>query len=371
MDEKLKKIILIVLCCFVVLFLFLFLMSSCSSKVKPDTLERMMVEETQKYYSYNKSELPEKDSVTTLSIADLVNKGIIKDLDKILEKDTTCSGTLTIENNNNYYMYSPKLSCNMGTDVYKTENLKELLLDNIVTSGNGLYSVGTEYYFKGDNLNNYIMFDEILWRITKVNSDNSIRLIEAGRREPKVWDDRYNSDITASTGINNFYLNNINSRILDNLHEIYDNEDVLSNDAKGYIKETSLCIGKRNLTDTINDGSIECSVKLDNQYLGLLQLNEYILASLDNSCIDANSNACRNYNYLADFPSSYWTLTANAENTNQVYKINTNIMATTASNTGMDRLVINITENTNVTGTGTEDDPFVVSGFKNELKELE
>lgn len=371
MDEKLKKIIFIVLGCFVILFLFLFLMSSCSSKVNPANLEKIIVEGAKNYYSYNKNELPGKGNVTNISLQELSNKGIIKELDKLLEDDTNCSGALTIENNNNYYMYSPKLSCTMGTEIYKTENLKDLLIQNVVTSGNGLYMVGNEYYFKGDKLNNFIMFDGLLWRITKINNDNSIKLIEAGRRLPKVWDDRYNTEIKASTGINNFYSNNINSRILDSLQEIYSEENILSNDAKGYIKETSLCIGKRNLTDIINDGSIECSEKLDNQYVGLLQLNEYILGSLDSSCVDATSNSCRNYNYLADFPNSYWTLTANSENTNQVYKININVTSTTASNTAMDRLVINISENTNVTGTGTEDDPFVVSGFTNELKELD
>lgn len=371
MDEKLKKIIFIILGCFVILFLFLFLISSCSSKITPNTLERMMVEEAKNYYSYNKNELPSKGSVTTISIQDLVNKGIIKELDKLLKDGTACSGTLTIENNNDYYMYSPNLSCTMGTETYKTENLKDLLLENVTTSGNGLYNIGNDYYYRGDNLNNYVMFDGLLWRITKVNNDNTIRLIEAGRREPVVWDDRYNADMTASTGINNFYNNNINSRILDSLEEIYDNDIVLSSDAKGYIKETSLCIGKRSSAETINDGSIECSTTLDNQYLGLLQLNEYVIASLDSSCLETMSNACRNYNYLADFPNSYWTLTANSENTNQVYKVNTTIMSTTASNTGMNRLVINISENTNVTGNGTEEDPYVVSGFKNELKEID
>lgn len=368
MDEKLKKIIFIVLGCFVILFLFLFLMSSCSKKISPKKLEAEIVEGAKDYYYIHKEELPSKNSILTLSLGDLVNKGIIKDLSKLLEDGTTCSGNLIIENNNDYYMYSPSLNCTDKYENYKSENLKELLLENVVTSGNGLYNVGDSFYFRGDNLNNYIIFDGLLWRITKINNDNSIRLIEVNRREPIVWDDRYNDEMKASTGINNFYYNNLSSRILESLTEIYNSENVLSTDAKGFIKETSLCIGKRSDVESINDGTVECSTRLDNQYIGLLQLNEYMLASLDTNCLSTSSTACRNYNYLADFVNSYWTLTANSLNTSQVYKINTTVVSTTASNTGMARMVINISENTNVEGTGTELDPYKVVGLETELR---
>lgn len=364
MDEKLKKIIFIVLGCFVVLFLFLFMISSCSKSIPVDKLELEIVNKAKYYYDLHKEELPGKDTVITLSLGDLANKGIIKELDKLLDDNTTCSGTLTIENNNNYYMYSPSLNCTTQNKTYKTEKLKDILLENVVTSGNGLYLIGDSYYFRGDVVNNYLEINGTKWRITKINNDNSIRLIEADRRDAVVWDDRYNSSMNTTSGINDFYTNGLNSRILQNLIDIYNSETVISNDVKGYIKETSLCIGKRSLTEAINDGSIECASTLNNQYLGLLQFNEYIIASLDTNCVQTDSNACINYNYLSDFGSSYWTLTANIDNTNQVYKINKSVMSTAASNSGMARIVINISENTNVTGMGTESDPYIVAGFE-------
>lgn len=370
MDEKLKKIIFIVLGCFVILFLFLFIMSSCSKKLTPEKLESEIVDSAKDYYYVHKDELPSKNMGITLSLADLSNKGIIKEVDKLLDKDITCSGVLTIENNNDYYMYSPSLSCTSPTNTYITHNLKDILLENVVISGNGLYNINDNYYFRGDNVDNYLVFDGILWRILRINSDNTIKLIEAGRREPIIWDDRYNEEMKSSTGINNYYANNLNSKIMQNLLDIYEGDTVLTEDGKGYIKETSLCIGKRSLTETINDGSIECSVTVDNQYIGLLQFNEYMIASLDSNCIQTDSSSCRNYNYLAEFTNSYWTLTANSENTHQVYKINKTVMSTTASNSGMARMVINISENTNVTGEGTEENPYVVSGFSSEVKKL-
>ncbi len=371
MDDKLKKIIYIVLGAFAILFIVLILLSSCGKKYTPEKLESIIVSNSKNYYSSHKDELPHKNSVLTLSISDLTNKGIIKELDKMLDKDTSCSGSLIIENNNNYYMYSPILKCKTGDDSYEIKNLYNTLVDEVVTSGNGLYYNNSSYYFRGDKVDNYIMFDGLLWRILKINEDKSIRLIEAGKRDPVVWDDRYNSDIQASVGINNFFANDLNSRIKDSLEEIYNGESVLTKEGKGYIKESTLCIGKRALEDSTNDGSIECSSTLDGQYLGLIQLNEYINASLDTNCVNANSTACRNYNYLADFDNSYWTITANSQNTNQVYKISNTVMSTGASNMGMPRLVINISENTNVSGTGTQNNPYVVSGMSSEIRKLD
>ena len=375
MDEKLKKIIYIVLGAFALLFLFLFVISSCSNKTYSfKELELELVEKSQLYFKNHKDELPPLNTLSTISIEDLSYRGIIGNINKMIGNDANCSGYITIENNNNYYMYSPQLNCVNTKESYESKNLVNTLLENVVTSGNGLYNLGNSYYFRGDNVDNYLIFDGLLWRITKINDDNSIRLIEAGSREPVIWDDRYNPEINSTTGNNDYVHDNINSRIKDTLDAIYDNtyekKDILSDNAKGYIKVTSLCIGKRSLEDNINDGSIECSESLDNQYVGLLQLNEYMLASLDNNCSNAESIACSNYNYLADFDNSYWTITGNSENNSQVYKIYNTVVSSLANSSGMAKMVINISENSNVSGSGTEDDPYVITGMSKEIRKI-
>jgi len=370
MDEKLKKIIIIVIGIFIVFILFLFLVSSCKSRLTPELLEKEIVNKVENYYEKHEEELPSPNSVMVLSINDLSTRGIIKELDNLLEKDTNCSGNITIENNNGYYMYSPSLSCSSPTKTYVTKNLKETLIENTVTSGSGLYNLNNEYYFRGDNLNNYLTFDGIKWRITKINNNGTIRLLEDSRRQTVVWDNRYNTTKLSETGINSFINNGLNSRMKDYLDNIYNSEEVLSNKGKGYIKATTLCIGKRSTEETNNTGAIECTETLDNQYLGLLQINEFLLASLDPNCSKTTAIECTNYNYLANFVNPYWSITANSENNHQVYKISTNVSSSNASNNGMARLVINISENTNVTGTGTEEDPFIVSGFDSELKKF-
>ena len=66
MDEKLKRIIFIVLGFFVILFLFLFIMSSCSRTITPSMLEGKIVDAAKDYYYIHKDELPSKNSVITL-----------------------------------------------------------------------------------------------------------------------------------------------------------------------------------------------------------------------------------------------------------------------------------------------------------------
>jgi len=213
MDAKLKKIIIIVLACFFVLFIFLFLLTSCKKKYSPQDLELKIVNKAKDYYSINTEELPDEGGIVSLTLSDLVSKGIIDELEDILDKDTTCSGSLTIENNNDYYMYSPILDCTVGTETYSSTNLKEALIENVVTSGNGLYKIGNDYFFRGDIVDNRIILDGILWRITKINQDGSIRLIEEKKRESVIWDDRYNIDRESETGINDYYSNNLKSSI--------------------------------------------------------------------------------------------------------------------------------------------------------------
>lgn len=373
MNEKTRKMIITALIIIAIIFLLIFIFTkSGNKKYSFNSFEEYLVKNTKKYYEKHEEELPTLNSIKSFTLSDLENTGIISSLDKVLEKNTNCSGTVTIENNNNYYMFSPNIECSNLKDTYKTYNLKDILHSKIVTTGNGLYDMGNGFYFRGEDVENYIIFDGILWRIVKLNIDGTIKIIEDGRRKTVAWDNSFNSEKNYKYGINDFINSEIgiNSSIKNSLDNIYESEDIISNEAKGYIKKTDLCIGKRSTQDTINDGSIECSNVIENQYLGLLQLNEYFIASLDTNCIDISSRACSNYNYLANFDSSYWTLTANKDNTYQVFMIKSLPALSNASSRNMNRLVINISSNTNVKGEGTKDNPYVVAGFDSNLKDL-
>ena len=58
----------------------------------------------------------------------------------------------------------------------------------------------------------------------------------------------------------------------------------------------------------------------------------------------------------------------NSDNNNEVYRIHNNVISSLAIGYSMPRMVINISENTTVTGEGTEDDPYVVTGMSSEIR---
>lgn len=54
---------------------------------------------------------------------------------------------------------------------------KMILKDTIVTENDGLYQEEKMYYYKGNITNNYVLYSGILWRIVRVNEDESVTLI--------------------------------------------------------------------------------------------------------------------------------------------------------------------------------------------------
>lgn len=369
MFDKLKKPMLIVCGGFVILFIFMFIFGSCNKKVYTSLeFNEYLMDSAKEYSKKNKDALPQTDGgKLTLSISNLVS-----DQSEYLGDDNSCSGGIDITNNNGYYLYTPNISC---TDGYATKKLTTELTDKekIVTSGNGLYQYNDYYIYRGESVNNYVVFNNQLWRIIRINADGSIKMIEtnyivkekndnmsfkSSKRSSVVWDNRYNEEKKYNAGFNDFIHNGMNSRIKDELDSIY-NE--YSDETKAYIVKQNLCIGKRSVTDTINDGSIECSNILNDQYVGLLQVNEYINASLDANCVSSESVTCANYNYLSTFKSTFWSITAVKENSFNVFKLGSKISDTTASSIATPKVVLLISsEVTFSKGDGSNDNPYII-----------
>lgn len=308
------------------------------------------------YYEKYPDKLPKTSgNKITISIDELVKSGNLKSLDKLLDKGLTCEGNVNISNNNGYYLYQPVIKC---SDNYETNLLyQKILNDNpVATSGNGLYKMNDYYLFRGENLNNYIKFAGMNFQIIRVNNDNTIRMLLIDNIETTTWDDRYNSEKGDYVGKNDFSV----SRIRETLNSYFEGEKTFKNEEKALIVPQDLCIGARNENSTINDGSIECSKKFENQPLGLLQVNEYMLASLETTCKNLYDNQCTNYNYLANI-NNLWTSTPNSKNTYEVYKIAGYVYSNVASVEAQPKFVITISSDAIFSsGTGTEEDPYII-----------
>lgn len=358
---ELKKIILIALGGIVgIIIIFVVISLFKTDKLTFEQLEEKMKTAATSYYSINEDKLPIEGSSVTISYDTLVSAKKIKEMNKYLNKGISCTGNVVVKNTNNNYSYTPYLDC--GETYKTTEFYNKILEDNeIVTSDSGLYINGDSRAFRGENIDNFVLIGNNMWRIVKIEYDNSTKLILYSGMYKSSFDDRYNSDRNSSIGKNIYSL----SRLKETIDGLYDDETLLSSDIKGKLVSKPLCVAGRNDDDVTNDGSIECSETLDSGYIGSLSAYEYIYASLDNKCETTNNSECQNYNYLSETENNiaWWLSTPVKENTYQVYYITSSgdIKIANCSTTLYARPTIYLgAETIYSSGTGTLEDPYII-----------
>lgn len=358
-DKKLMaRIILVTTIIFVVVIAIIIIKLIIGNRMGYDRIEDKMIEAAKEYFSDDEKGIQKFKKIgeqeITVTTDTLIDAGYLKNLDKLVpNKEVECKGKVVVKMNNNYPLYSPYLDCK---DAYKSKTLAEIVTADVVENGSGLYKVGEEYVFRGEFVNNYVEFADKTWLILRVRENGNIRMIETTRREKIVWDDRYNLEITANTGINDFNV----SRIKDYLIALYENDEEFTDYDRSYIAPSNLCIGKRSKDETINDGSVECSTVVENWLIGLIQANEFAIPSLDANCRKITDRSCNNYNYLTSLYSSYWSITPGSEHTDKVYRLNPDPYAASAASSASVRAVVEIDGNSiYVKGDGTEDNPYI------------
>lgn len=176
------------------------------------------------------------------------------------------------------------------------ENDKKLeVTKNVLTLSNSikdqyfntesLKQVKEDYYLHGNDINNYVSYSNLLWRVVKINKDDSIVLVT----ENVVGTLAY-SDSTVS-----YNESNINKWL---------NEEKFIKMLKSrdyYLVNNSICIDEvSNVSDT------SCNIKDDSSYIGLLSLNDYLNTGGNNGFINNNK-----YTYLTNKTSEnkVWYIT--------------------------------------------------------------
>lgn len=367
MVEAIKKIdrkILIIVGCIIVLpvllIVFLAIIQGCgTSKISYEKYEEKMISAAQNYIKGK--EPKEEGEVVTVNLSKLYKDGYIKSPEVLLD-DKNCEGSVTVrrngavieENNGGYLNYTVNLEC----DNYNTQTLKEYLMKQIITSGNGLYHQGNNYIFKGEEVDNYITFFGNEYRIISMNSDGIIKLVKVERGAMKeYWDVKYNTEV------NEYYGKNIyaDSSILKKLLTEYNDTKIISSSAKKHIIAHDVCIDARYISDTAINLNRACTNMLENQVVSLIDVVDYANASLDPECTSTDSMSCNNYNYLHDMSLSTWTLNAVADNSYEVYYLGGGIIRSQkASRYDNYNLVIYIDANEKVIGSGKKTDPYVI-----------
>lgn len=358
-NKKLMMYLIIAVGFIVALFIFMGIVKLISgSRLSYDNVEIKLKNAAVEYYKDHSELLPNVEGNTvSVDATTLHESKKIKSLDKIVKKGSSCTGEVKVQKNGDFYLYTPYLDCG---EEYKTTNLTDKILsdNHVVTEKDGLYAFGDDFLFRGEKVNNYVSFSGKTWRILRINADKTIRLIEDDVEYTGVWDDRYNITRQGYTGINDFFK----SRLKDGLENVYNKMGLFNDTAKSQIVSKGLCVGKRSISETDNSGSVECSTVTDPLPVGLMQVNEFMIASLDPNCSFATDAQCSNYNYLANYTKSTWTLNADLDSTYKSFKFTGDgFTSSINSNESGFRLVINLSGNLMyIKGSGTQTDPYIV-----------
>lgn len=268
----------------------------------------------------------------------------------------------------------------------KGTTLPKLIKSNnpVVTTGDGLYSssntnlAGFEgkptYYFKGNITTNYVQLgqengEDLLWRIVRINEDNSVRLI----LDKGINNNQTNKINSSKNSIDNTYYSNSN-KAKTKLEEWYNSSINEYEDSK--IEQGNFCeqikvrynanatvgaIDKNTIpvyTDYIADfkcgtddnGKGPLSLKV-----GLLTVDEAMHAGYKFNGQGNNKNV-----YLHN-STNWWTMSSAGYNSSAyMWYINSNGYIYQANSTGNYALrpVINLSSSTEVTGEGTKENPY-------------
>lgn len=320
-----------------------------------EKIENKLVEAAQDYINDGVVDAPAEGESIVITDKELISAEYIKELSEYT--DDTCSATVTVMNNGGLGLYIPDLQCNE----YMTQHLATKIIDDQLVTETivdgayqfGLYQVDDEYIFKGKEVNNYVSFSGVIFRIIKIDKNGNLRLIKVTPEENKiVWDEKYNADIGTNYGIND-YANSYLAETLNNDYNDFKDEN------KKHLIQHDVCIGKRGNLDIGISYDFDCSTLLEKQYISTLTTLDVPMASLDPNCTTIVNGSCTNYNYMVYFDG--WTVNSYSDNTYEVLVAGGTIGLKYASKMSNYYWVIYVSgQELYTTGSGTADDPYVI-----------
>ena len=226
-----------------------------------------------------------------------------------------------------YRIYNPKPSSGEKISLLANEITSK---SEIVYENDGLYISGGNYIYKGNVLNNYLRYNNMLWRIVKINKDDTIDIILDDYINVLSGDskniDYIKSDIY--NYLNDYFLNNINKSLLSPL---------------------SICTDK---FDKLNE--LSCNNKEDNGYVSLLDVSNFL-----NSVVDGNS-------YLVSNDEIFWLSNQGSEKVWHTNGVNVS-MSKSDSFYEVRPLVTLKAAVVLYGGDGSKDNPYIIEKNENKL----
>ena len=235
----------------------------------------------------------------------------------------------------------------------KTKTAVQIIKTKITSSGDGLYqdtNTQNRYVYKGNNPDNYIIFNENIFRIISLEPDNTLKIVKNEALTNMPWDERttettgprlnnnntycklyssgYYYGCNAWAGVNGIFTNGDkggtvteNASLNNYLNNNYYSS--LTNESKNLIISHDFNTGGIASPTSTNTLPISEVIENEKKYIwhgniALLSVSDYLNASLEEECNSLYSarndgeNKCRNKNYLTfnilDWHNRIWLL---------------------------------------------------------------
>ena len=269
------------------------------------------------------------------------------------------------------------ISTEMFADLILSNNIisvpKTRLGSDIATQNEGLLETfdndGKSYYFRGNVDNNYFKINDLMFRIVRINGDNSVRVVLDGAIDNKY---AFNTNqLNQVDSVTSLAL--LGSASISNELTTWFNNNLKA--YSSYISKGAFCSDNQfnlvnnniNYSDSyeriFNDEAPDlfCSGTINDSYIGLLSVDEVVLAGAA-----GNKPNTSYYLYNKNIEGNYLTSSSysiNYQNNLTMINVMSNgalgdgILVNEVSNI---RPVINISTNAKIKGEGTINNPYII-----------
>lgn len=220
-----------------------------------------------------------------------------------------------------YKIFNPKNEEGKKTEVLSATIRKD---NPVVSEGDGLYILNGDFVFKGNTVNNYVSYNDKVWRIIRVNRNGSVKLASEDALTEMAFDSNNNS----------YDKSEIYSYVKENIN----------------VKETAL---EKMLTclDDIDDVTKITCTKTTDEYISVLSVSDY-----------ANSINSTSGKSFINNTKNIWLSSKTSDDS--VWNVANGILKVAdASNKYSVKATILLKGTAySASGDGTEKDPYVVKG---------
>ncbi len=225
---------------------------------------------------------------------------------------------------------------------------------------------GITYYFRGNVENNYVEFADMTWRIVRINGNGSVKLVLNEMISSTA--NFYDTDSTESINEKlDFTKSNIYNTLQDWYKENLSNQEAdlmpfkyCTDDSIGLVENNkNYYLGNTRLLTDFNQ-TYNCLGTSFSSKIGLLNADEVVFAGATKNSTNTNY-----YLYTEKDRTSWWTLTPNTSENNEIifFEISSDGKLQTESVGSYYRgikPVITLLKKTIVSGSGTLNDPYKI-----------